>query len=117
MNRLIISAVSVLLITYASSVGAANQPTPVTSPGGKSLTPHPLLHQVNLEMKQQWQKIMIDQKNGKLSTSQAKTLRENLTAIRKQVGSFSKNNPNHELTNDQASQINQQLQTNAQTIP
>jgi hypothetical protein len=117
MNRLFINAVSVLLISYASSVGATNQPTPVANSGGKSLTPHPLLHQVNLEMKQQWQKIMIDQRNGKLTVDQAKSLRQKLSDIRKQVAVDFKGSATHELTADQSSQINQQLQTNAQSIP
>jgi len=117
MKSLFISAVSVLLVSYAASVGAANQPTPIANPGGKSLTPHPLLHQVNIEMKQQWQKIMIDQKNGKLTVDQAKALRQKLSDIRKQVATDFKSSANHELTADQASQINQQLQTTAQSIP
>ncbi len=117
MNRLIISAISVLLISYAASLCATTQPTPVANPGGKSLTPHPLLHQVNIEMKQQWQKIMIDQKNGKLTVDQAKALRQKLSDIRKQVATDFKGSATHELTADQSSQINQQLQTTAQSIP
>ena len=111
------TAASVFLVSYAVIVGAATQPTPVTSNSGKTLTPHPLLHQVNLEMKQQWQKIMVDQKEGKLTVDQGNALRKTLTGIRKQVATDFKNSPNHELTAGQAAQINQQLQTNAQSIP
>lgn len=117
MKRLFFIAVSVLLVSYAVTVGAATQPTPVFSNTGKALTPHPLLHQVNLEIKQQWQKIMIDQKDGKLTPDQAKAVRQTLVGIRKQIATDFKNSPNHELTANQAAQINQQLQTNAQLIP
>jgi hypothetical protein len=67
MKRLSIFAVSVLVVSYVTIAGAATQPTPIANTSGKALSPHPLLHQVNLEMKQQWQKIMIDQKAGKLT--------------------------------------------------
>jgi hypothetical protein len=117
MKRLFFIAASVLLVSYAVSVGAAPQPTPAMINNGKNLTPHPLLHQVNLEMKQQWQKIMLDQKDGKLTPDQAKAVRQTLIGIRKQIATDFKNSPTHELTADQAAQINQQLQTNAQSIP
>lgn len=68
-------------------------------------------------MKQQWQKIAMDQKNGKLTVELAVTLRNNLKTIRKQVGFYFKNNPIHDLTSEEASQVNQQLQSNAQSIP
>lgn len=117
MKRLFFIAASVLLVSYAAIVGAAPQPTPAMINNGKNLTPHPLLHQVNLELKQQWQKIMIDQKDGKLTVDQGKTLRQTLVGIRKQIATDFKSDANHELTADQAAKINQQLQTNAQSIP
>lgn len=110
-------AVSVLFAAFASSMATASQPTPAVNSSVTSSTQRPLFLQVHTTMKQQLQKIAIDQKNGKLTTEQAITLRKNLKTIRKQVGSYSKSNPNHELTTDQASQTNQQLQTNAQSIP
>ncbi len=117
MNRQFFFAASILFVAYASSVVAAFQPTPAVNSSVTSSTQHPLFLQIHTAMKQQLQKIAIDQKNGKLTTEQAITLRKNLKTIRKQVGSYSKSNPNHDLTSDQASKVNQQLQTNAQSIP
>ncbi len=117
MKRLFFITALILFASYALSVKAANQPTPGTNLSGNSATPHPLLRQVNLAMKQQWQKIMADQKSGKLTLDQSKALREKLKDIHTQEVGFFKNDPNHELTSDQAAQLNQQLQTTAQSIP
>lgn len=116
MKRPFFIAISAFLVT-CSSMAANLQPTPVVKFSLISSSQRPLLRKVHTAMKQQWQKIAIDQKNGKLTVQQAVTLRNNLKTIRKQVGSYVKGNANHELTSDQASQINQQLQTNAQSIP
>lgn len=117
MKRSFLIAVSVLFTTHISSAVASSQATPVVQSSLTSSPQRPLLRQVHTAMKQQWQKIAMDQKNGKLTAEQAMALRNHLKTIRKQVGSYFKGNSNHELTSDQASQINQQLQTNAQSIP
>jgi hypothetical protein len=117
MKRLLLATASLLFVSYASAVGAASQPTPGVNPSVKASAIHPLLHQVNTEMKEQWKKVMADQKGGKLTVDQAKALRQKLSDIHKQVVTDFKANPNHELTAEQAAQINQQLQTNAQSIP
>jgi hypothetical protein len=110
-------AASVLFVSFTALAVAATQPTPVINQPVKPPKTNPLLYQVNIAMKQQMRKIGEDQKGGKLTVDQAKTLRNNLKTIRKQVANYFKSNPNRELTADQAAQINQQLQTNSQSIP
>ncbi len=111
------SVLAAFIFCSAAVIWAANLPTPVSNNTFKPSNPKPQLLLVNKNLKAQWLKITTDQRDGKLTAAQAKTLRENLKATRKQVSSFYKGNSNHDLTSDQTNQINQQIQTNAQSIP
>jgi hypothetical protein len=118
MKGLIFISASVLLVSYAVSLVAANQPTPVAISNGTHLTTHPLLQQINHEMNQQWKKIQLDEKSGKLTPDQSKALRKKRLDTIKQIAAVLESNANNQdLTADQAAQIFKQLKINAQSIP
>jgi hypothetical protein len=73
MKRSFLIAVSVLFTTYTSSAMAGSQSTPAVKSFLTSSSPRSLLRQVHMAMKQQWQKIALDQRNGKLTSEQATT--------------------------------------------
>jgi hypothetical protein len=77
---------------------------------------HPNTHQVNVRLKKQWFLIMRAYKDGKITKSQAASLRADLKAVHKQEAAFFKVNKSYELTADQQSQLNKTLDTYSTTI-
>jgi hypothetical protein len=113
MKRLTLSALAGLLI------GVMSFPVAYASSG--KLMPayhgtHPNTHQVNVRLKKQWLLIMRAYKDGKITKSQAASLRADLKAVHKQEAAFFKVNKSYELTADQQSQLNKTLDTYSTTV-
>ncbi len=111
----------VLLVAAALSL-ASMAPALAANP---SVTPvavtHPLTHQVNSRIRDQWMLIQQGLKSGKLTKEQATALRGSLKSVRVQEVSFFKQNGNHDLTSAQQSQLNGMLDKNSselgETVP
>lgn len=72
---------------------------------------------VNIRIRQQNIQISRDLKAGKLTKDQAKTLKGQVEAIRKQEITDLKQNGTKTLTDDQVNQLNQQLNILSKSIP
>lgn len=97
---------SVLLIMH-SSVFA----------GGISATVRTPMDKLNIRIRQTNIQISRDLKTGKLTKDQAKTLRGQVEAIRKQEITDLKQNGTKTLTDAQIAQLNEQLNTLSKSIP
>ena len=124
MKRLILVA-SVMFLGVSLSFAATSLPTPkavksfptrVAMPKAV-VTPNPAMRNVNMRMMEQMRDISRAVHSGKISKDQAKTLREQVKAIRKQQLDFMKLNGKRDMTPDQVSQINQALDANSKSIP
>lgn len=98
--------VLILLITQATAF-AASSAMPVRTPMDK----------LNIRIRQTNIQISRDLKASKLTKDQAKTLRGQVEAIRKQEITDLKQNGSKTLTDDQVNQLNQQLNTLSKSIP
>jgi hypothetical protein len=101
-----------------SSSGSSPSSTSSSS-SGASIPPRTLspLHQLSQKTWHQMIQIQMDLKSGKMTQAQAKTVRAQIKAVREQELGFLKANGNHQLTGDQFTQLNGQLDTVNQSIP
>lgn len=76
-----------------------------------------LTDKVNIRLRQQNIQISRDLKAGNLTKDQAKTLKSQVEAIRKQEVADLKQNGTKTLTDDQVNQLNQKLNTLSKSIP
>lgn len=95
----------ILLVILVQSVALAASPTK---------TP---MEKLTIRLRQQNIQIQRDQKAGKLTAAQAKTLRGQVEAIRKAEIADLKLNGTKTLTDDQIIQLNQQLNILSKSIP
>jgi hypothetical protein len=100
-----------LLIAQGAAFGAV-QPTPVNVHIQR--TP---MDKLTIRLRQQNIQIQRDQKAGKLTAAQAKTLKAQVEAIRQQEITDLKQNGTKTLTYAQVVQLNGQLNTLSKSIP
>jgi ribosome recycling factor len=103
LNRLIL--LLALLAAQSTALGAS---TPTLKTPMEKLT---------IRFRQQNIQIQRDQKAGKLTAAQAKTLKAQVEAIRKTEIADLKQSGTKTLTDDQVNQLNQQLNTLSKSIP
>ena len=101
----------VLTLAQGVAFGAA-QPTPVNVHIQR--TP---MDKLTIRLRQQNIQIQRDQKAGKLTAAQAKTLKGQVEAIRKAEIADLKQNGTKTLTDSQVAQLNEQLNTLSKFIP
>ena len=100
-------------ILFFCSISGSRAESTTTVPNNN---PHPNAHQVNLRMKKQWVLIQKGIKSGKITKTQAASLRTSLKATREQEITFLKQNGTRELAVDQQSQLNSSLNQNSSTL-
>lgn len=104
----------ILILALAQGVAfGAPAPTPVS---GHIIAKTPQ-DKLNIRLRQQNIQISRDLKAGKLTKDQAKTLRGQVEAIRKEESADLKQNGTKTLTDDQVNQLNQQLNNLSKSIP
>ena len=104
----------VLVLALAQGVAfGAGMPTPTAS---KVLSNTPMNH-LTIRLRQQNIQIQREVKAGKLTKAQAKTLKGQVDAIRKQESADLKANNSKTLTDAQVVQLNDQLNTLSKSIP
>lgn len=98
----------ILLLVIAQSVAlSAEVPSSAKAP----------MEKLQLRMRHQMAQIQRDVKTGKLTKDQAKVLKAQVEAIRKQEITFLKQNGIKTLTDAQIAQLNDQLNTLSKSIP
>ena len=102
-----------ILILTQGAVFATPQPTPVS---GHMIAKTPM-DKLTLRLRHQNFQIERELKTGKLTKTQAKSLKGQVEAIRKAELADLKQNGTKNLTDDQVAQINQQLNTLSKSIP
>lgn len=85
--------------------------------GAGATTPKTPMEKLTIRLRQQNIQIQRDVKAGKLTKDQAKTLKGQVEAIRKQEVADLKTNGTKTLTDSQVAQLNEQLNTLSKTIP
>ena len=115
MKRLLFITASILLVSYAASVGAATQPTSVAKPSITPLAPNPS-NGVGIRLMNQWHLVTVDLKSGKITQAQAVSIRADLKSIHKQQATFLRASTNHQLTTAQQTQLNSLLDQNSQVL-
>lgn len=115
MKRILFIAVSVLVVFYAASAGAATQPTPVAKPSITPLALNPS-NGVGIRLMNQWHLVAVDLKSGKITQAQAVSIRAGLKSIHKQQAALLRASANHQLTTAQQAQLNSQLDQNSQVL-
>lgn len=85
--------------------------------GAGTVTPKTSMEKLTIRLRNQNIQISRDLKAGKLTKDQAKALKGQVEAIRKQEIADLKQNGTKTLTDDQANQLNQQLNTLSRSIP
>jgi uncharacterized protein involved in exopolysaccharide biosynthesis len=108
MKRLVFMAVSLMTI---NTVFATSAPTPI------SHIPKTPTDKIHLRISHQMAQIQKEAKRGKLTKDQAKALKAQVEAIRKDEVADLKQNGTKTLTDAQEVQINSQLDTLSKTIP
>jgi|ERR1035441_6038324 uncharacterized protein involved in exopolysaccharide biosynthesis len=101
----------ILVITQGVAFGAA-QPTPVNVHIQRSP-----MDKLSIRLRQQNIQIQRDVKAGKLTKDQAKSLKTQVEAIRKQEIADLKQNGTKTLTDAQVATLNEQLNTLSKSIP
>lgn len=91
----------------------AGMPTP-TAP---KVLPNTPINRLTILLRQQNIQISRDLRAGKLTKDQAKSLKVQVEAVRKQEITFLKQNSTKTLTDTQATQLNEQLNTLSKSIP
>jgi hypothetical protein len=99
------------LLVMADMVAAAPAPTPV------SRIPKTPTEKIHLRFSHQVAQIHKEEKIGKLTKAQAKTLLSNVEGIRKQEMACLKTDNSKQLTDAQEIQINSQIDALSKTIP
>ena len=105
-------ALAFMLMIPAAQVLAENPGNPT---GGEFAKEHPRRNEVNQRVKNERKRINQGLKDGTLTPEQAKQLRANNRAIKKQEHAEVKANKGH-LTKAQKKQLNQELNANSQLI-
>ena len=105
-------ALAFMLMIPAAQVLAENPGNPT---GGEFAKEHPRRNEVNQRVKNERKRINQGLKDGTLTPEQAKQLRANDRAIKKQEHAEVKANKGH-LTKAQKKQLNQELNANSQLI-
>ena len=104
--------VFILLLVQGVALGAG-MPTP-TAP---KVLPNNPMNRLTIRLRQQNIQIQREVKAGKLTKAQAKTLKGQVDAIRKQESADLKANGTKTLTDAQVAQLNDQLNTLSKSIP
>jgi len=102
-----------LFILITQTVFGAGIPTPTVS----KVLPNTTLNRLTIRLRQQNIQIQRDVKAGKLTKDQAKTLKGQVDAIRKQESADLKLNGTKTLTDAQVAQLNEQLNILSKSIP
>jgi len=102
-----------LVSSLASSVCAFPQRTPASG----QFIPKTLIDKLSIRLRQQNIQIQRDEKAGKLTKAQAKSLKAQVEAIRKTELADLKQNGTKTLTDAQVADLNQQLNTLSKSIP
>ncbi len=100
-------------IVVQTTVFSAGMPTP-TAP---KVLPHTPMNRLTIRLRQQNIQIQREVKAGKLTKAQAKTLKTQVDAIRKQESADLKANGTKTLTDAQVADLNAQLNTLSKSIP
>jgi len=95
-----------LIVTQGAAL-AANVSTSTKTP----------MEKLAIRLRQMHIQISRDEQGGKLTKAQAKTLRGQVEAIRKEEGAFLKQNGTKTLTDAQIAHLNQELNTLSKSIP
>jgi hypothetical protein len=111
-KQLCASVMAFMLLTPTGLVLAENPGNPT---GGEFAKKHPRRNEVNQRTKNERKRINEGLKDGTLTPEQAKQLRANDRAIKKQEHAEVKANGGH-LTKAQQKQLNQELNANSQLI-
>ncbi len=102
-----------MFFMFESLTFGAGMPTP-TVPKVLPKTP---MNRLTIRLRQQNIQIQREVKAGKLTKAQAKTLKSQVDAIRKQESADLKQNGTKTLTDTQVAQLNDQLNTLSKSIP
>jgi hypothetical protein len=111
-----------VLILVIWGAGTAGMGFAQTKPVSSSYSAHSSgkfnssVHTVNVQLRQQMRQVRMDVKSGKLTQAQAKEVWERLKNVRVQELEFFKQNGQHEVTEDQKSQLSQILSQTALSI-
>lgn len=110
----------VAAITLGMGLASAAPPVPTPKAGlakvNPASTPNPVSKNVNARMMEQIQQIKKDLHAGKITEAQAKALRDQVKAIRKQALDDMKANGKKLLTPAQESELNAALDANAKSL-
>jgi hypothetical protein len=111
-KQLCAAVMAFMLLTPTAQVLAENPGNPT---GGEFAKKHPRRNEVNQRTKNERKRINEGLKDGTLTPEQAKQLRANDRAIKKQEHAEVKANGGH-ITKAQKKQLNQELNANSQLI-
>jgi hypothetical protein len=89
----------------------------ITTPTVPKVLPNTHVNRLSIRLRQQNIQIQRDVKVGKLTKDQAKSLKAQVEAIRKQESADLKFNGSNTLTDAQVAQLNEQLNTLSKSIP
>jgi hypothetical protein len=100
--------------TIGTAFGQSKKPTlvavrPVSNPASSSIHPSAPTHNLHVRLRQELSQIQKDLKSGKLTSAQAASLRQSARAVRVQELQMRKQNGSYQLTSEQISQLNSQL--------
>jgi hypothetical protein len=95
----------------SSAIGFA---TPTVK--NSSVTSNPFTHEVHMRIENQWLRVQLREKTGKLTKDQAVTLRADLKSIRAKELAFYKQNKKHQLTANQENNLHEMLNKNSKTL-
>lgn len=90
--------------------------TPVVNAVSHPAQKHPRIHQIVQRILNQFHLTALDEKNKKITQQQATEIRASLKSIHQQQVTDLKTNTNHELTSEQQSEMNSQLDKNSQVL-
>lgn len=104
----------------ATGTAPAAQPATGTAPGGQPAMAmkgeHPRIREVRERLQRQRRRIWAAVKAGKMTKDEAKPLEEKVNSIREEMRADIKSNGKIELTEEQYSQLNSELNTNSDAI-
>jgi hypothetical protein len=117
MNKTFILVLSLSVFCPTGFAFAANTQQPVPTPSLKTGGPRQNMLQINMRFSDQWKKISVEQKSGKISSEQVKSLIGSLKSIHIKERTFLRQDGRNDLTADQTSELNQLLDANEPSIP
>jgi hypothetical protein len=104
-----------VLLAFAGFVDAGQRGNPIGASGSKFARQHPRRNEVNMRIANQRSRIAQGLQSGKLSSAQAKQLRANDKAIKRQEHADVKANGGY-LTKSEQKQLNQEENANSTLI-